>query len=76
MLYGTIENDYEDYQKSYEHRQCRRLITYLYLNFRFYGPLMLSHLFANWNLKFASWPYKGNGGGRQVTFVLEKELNI
>ena len=74
MWYGTIEYDYEDYQK--EPGQCRRLITYLYLNFRFYGPLMLSHLFANWKLKFASWPYKGNGGGRQVTFVLEKELDI
>ena len=46
-----------------------------YLKLRYYGPLMLSHLFANWNLKFASWPYKGNSGGRQATFVLEKENN-
>ena len=39
-------------------------------NSRFYGSLMLSHLFTNWKLKFASWPFQ-QGGGRQVTFVLE-----
>jgi len=42
---------------------------------RFYGSLMLSHLFTNWKLKFASWPFKV-GGGRQVTFVLEKNENL
>ena len=36
---------------------------------------MLSHLFANWKLKFASWPFEV-GGGRQVTFVLEKNDNL
>ena len=35
---------------------------------------MLSHLFANWKLKFASWPFEA-GGGRQVTFALEKDIN-
>ena len=44
-------------------------------NFRFYGSLMLSHLFTNWKLKFASWPFQ-EGGGRQVTFVLEKNSNL
>lgn len=41
---------------------------------RYYGPLMLSHLFSNWILKFASWPFE-IGGGKQVTFALEKDIN-
>ena len=45
------------------------------LNFRYYGPTMLSHLFTNWKLKFASWPFQ-QGQGTQVTFALEKDTNL
>jgi hypothetical protein len=38
---------------------------------RYYGPLMLSHLFTNWKLKVASWPFASNDG-KQIAFVLQK----
>ena len=38
---------------------------------RYYGPLMLSHLFTNWKLKVASWPFTSDDG-KQITFVLQK----
>jgi len=42
---------------------------------RYYGSLMLSHLFTNWKLEFASWPFEV-GNGKQVTFALKKNGNL
>ena len=41
---------------------------------------MLSHLFTNWKLKLASWPFVGPTNQKtpqpQIIFVLEKDKNI
>ena len=39
---------------------------------RYYGPLMLSNLFANWKLKVTSWPFDSNDG-KQKVFVMQKD---